>query len=89
MDEKGFRQGIADRAKVLCKRLIKGRSGKVASDTNRELITVVETITGDGIVLPPFVIYKGTAHYMGWYQHLDPVQCGNWKFTYSATGWNN
>jgi len=89
MDEKGFRQGIADGAKALCKHLIKGRSDKVASDTNRELITIVETISSNGIVLPPFVIYKGATSYMGWNQHLDPVQCGNWKFTYSATGWNN
>ena len=79
MDEKGFRQGIADRSKVICKRLSKGRSGKVAENSNRELITVVEAISGDGMVLPPLVIYKGAAHYMGWYQHLKPEDCINWN----------
>ena len=89
MDDKGFGQGIADRAKVICRRLPRGMSGKVAIDGNRELITVVETISGDGYILPPLVIYKGAAHYMGWYQHLNPEDCDNWKFTYSKTGWNN
>ena len=86
MDDKGFRQGIADRAKILCQRLANGRSGKVPSDTNRKLIIVGQAISGDGIVLLPFVIYTGAAHYVGWYQHLDAFQCGNLEFTYSATG---
>ena len=56
MDEKGFRQGVSDRARVICRRLPRGMSGKVAIDGNRELITVIETISGDGIVLPPLII---------------------------------
>ena len=86
MDEKGFRQGIADRARVICRHLPRGMSGKVAIDGNRELITVVETVCGDGFVLPPLVIYKGAAHYMGWYQYLNEKACIQWKFTYSKSG---
>ena len=59
MDEKGFRQGVADRSKVIWKCLSKGRNGKVAANSNRELITVVEAISGDGMVLSLLVIYKG------------------------------
>jgi len=42
-------------------------TGKMATNGTRELITVVETISGDGIALSPLIIYKGVAHYMGWY----------------------
>jgi len=48
-------------------------SRKMATDGIRELITVVETISGDGQMLFPLVIYKGVAHYMGWYQHLGSL----------------
>jgi len=63
----------------------------MATDGIRELITVVETISGDGMALSPLVIYKGAAHYMVWYQHLDSLIaiCKSWKFTYSKSGWNN
>jgi len=91
MDEKGFRQGVSDRAKVICLRQERGMTGKMATDGTRELITVVETISGDGMALSPLIIYKGVAYYMGWYQHLDSLIniCKSRKFTYSKTGWNN
>ena len=73
MDEKGFQQGISDKAKVICVHRQRGMTGKMATDGTRKLITVVETISGDGVSLPPLVIYKGASHYMGWYQHLDPI----------------
>jgi len=55
------------------------------------LITVVETISEDRMALPPLVIYKGVAHYMRWYPHLDLLIniCKSWNFTHSKTGWNN
>jgi len=91
MDEKGFRQGVSDRTKVICQRREHGMTGKMATDRTRELIMIVETISGDGAVLSPLIIYKGVVHYMGWYQHLGPLIdiCKDWKFTYSKTGWNN
>ena len=46
-------------------------TGKLATDGNRELITVIECVSGDGKVIPPVIIYKGASYYMGWYQHLD------------------
>jgi len=88
IDEKGFRQRVSDRAKVICQCRARGMNGKMATDDTRELITVVETISGDGIVLSQLIIYKGVAHYMGWYQHLYSLidVCKDWKFTYSKTG---
>jgi len=57
MDEKGFRQGVSDRAKVICQRWERGITGKIATDRIRELITVVETISGDRGVLSPLIIW--------------------------------
>ena len=53
MDEKGFQQGISDKAKVICVHRQRGMTGKMATDGTRKLITVVETISGDGVSLPP------------------------------------
>ena len=66
VDEKGFRQGISDYAKVIVRWRERGMIPKVATDGKRELITVIECISGDGQVLPPMIIYKGAGHYMGW-----------------------
>ena len=89
VDEKGFQLGISDHAKVICKRRERGMTGKLATDGNRELITVIECVSGDGKVIPPFIIYKGASHYMGWYQHLGPKATEGWKFAYSKKGWTN
>ena len=89
VDEKGFRQGISDRAKVIVRWRERGMTAKVATDGKRELITVIECISGDGQVLPPMIIYKGAGHYMGWYQHLDPEVVGDYKFVYTSSGWTN
>jgi len=62
-------------------------TAKVATDGKRELITVIEYISGDGQVLPPMIIYKGAGHYMGWYQHLDPEVVRDYKFAYTSSGW--
>jgi len=63
-------------------------TSELATDGNQEMITVVEGISGEGIVLPPLIIYKGAGHYMSWYQSLKnpDVECNHWKFTYSRKG---
>lgn len=83
-DEKGFILGYSAKAKVIC------RSGRrnpnVAQDGSRELITVVETVSVGGLVLPPWVIYKGKGHYMGWHQETNDA---NAVFAYSNNGWTD
>jgi len=88
MNEKGLRQGISDRAKVICLYRGRGMTGKLATDGNREMITVVDAISGGGYVLPPLVIYKGSGHYMGWYQFLKSLEIDwdNWRLSYSKKG---
>ena len=94
MDEKGFRQGISDRAKVICQRRPRGTTGKVAQDGNKELVTVIETISGNGTVLPPLIIFKGKQFSMGWFQITSrnpklELACKGWKISYSISGWTN
>lgn len=88
MDEKGFLQGVSDRAKVVCLRQVRGMSAKVATDGNRELITVIECVCGDGTTLPPLIVYRGAHHYMGWYNKLTK-EAKDYKFSYSPKGWSN
>jgi hypothetical protein len=58
VDEAGFRIGIGRRERVVTKR----RKTKVrlssSKDTDRELITMVETVSADGDVLPPLAILQ-------------------------------
>ena len=50
MDEKGFRYGISHQANFICLYRGRGMTGKLATDGNREMITVVEAISGSGSV---------------------------------------
>jgi len=66
-------------------------SGRIATNSTRELIPMVDTISSDGMALSQLIMYKGVAHYMAWSQHLDSLinMRKDWKFIYSKTGWNN
>ena len=87
MDEKGIMMGKSDRCKVICGRRGRGMTGKLAQDGNRELITVIETICGNGTVLPPLIIFKGAKRYMGWFQHLDEdSEAAEYLFAVSPKG---
>lgn len=59
MDEKGFLMGLADRSKVICSRRGKGEGSiQVAEDGNRESLTVIETVSAGGAILPPLIISR-------------------------------
>ena len=58
VDEAGFRIGIGKRERVVTKRRKKKVRLPSSKDTDRELITMVETISTDGDVLPPFAILQ-------------------------------
>lgn len=85
VDEKGFLMGRSTSVKVICQKG-KRRNFKV-QDGNRELITVIETVSAGGILLPPHIVYKGAAQYKGWHAL---VKAGDKAFfSYSETGWSN
>ena len=68
MDEKGFMIGKGERYKVICRR---GRKNpRLTHDGSREWVTVIEAVSTAGVVLPPMLVNKGEAHYMGWYAAL-------------------
>jgi len=56
MDEKGFLIGLSEKSKVIC--TYKGQTFKMMDDGNRELLTVIESVSADGRVLPFLIIYK-------------------------------
>jgi len=63
MDKKGFLMGQEARAKVICRR--GRRNPRVTHDGKTELVSVIETVSGSGIAVSPFVINKGKGHYLG------------------------
>ena len=62
IDKKGFLLGISAKCRMVCK---KGRkNSKYTQDGNRELITILECVSAEGVVLPPLVVTKGVNYYI-------------------------
>ena len=83
LDESGFRVGIGNDQWVVTRDV--RRAGFYASPQTRELITVVETVSGDGSVLPPFCIVKGIMQMEQWFQELPD----NYVISTTASGFIN
>jgi hypothetical protein len=64
-DETGFRIGMGRHQKIVT------RDPKVQayieSSTNRDYVTLVEAVSGDGFTLPPMVIINATTHREHWF----------------------
>ena len=89
MDEKGFLMGLAQSSKVICS-YEGGSKFKVPDDGNRELLTVIECVSGDGRVIPCLIIYKGATHYMGWHRFTGrDEESQKFRFSYARKGWTN
>jgi hypothetical protein len=84
IDEKGFLLGVTSREKVIC--MSKRRSPRVILEGGREWITLLETISASGQTLPPFVVYKGEAQYMGWHNYVERDEA---TFALPPNGWTN
>ena len=59
-DESGFRVGIGRNQWIITRNY--DRTLSLGSNTNRESVTICETISGDGCVLPPMAIASGAIH---------------------------
>ena len=71
--------------KVICKRAKKNT--RKIQDGKREIITVIETVSAAGVLLPPMIVYKGQAHYRGW---TALVKAGEKAFfAISDKGWTS
>src|SRR4051794_9556045 len=83
MDEKGFLLGVSAKCRVVCR---KGRKNpKYTQDGNRELITVLECVSAEGVVLPPLIVTKGMNHYIG--THIRGQGGSEWVYGHSPKGW--
>jgi hypothetical protein len=80
-DETGFHMGIISTAKVVTA----GEKARAVSvqPGNREWVTVIESASSTGWVLPPMVIFKGKLHQQTWYEKLPP----DWSIGVSENGW--
>jgi hypothetical protein len=85
MDEKGFLLGQALNVKVICRK--GSKNSHYSQDGNRAMVTVIESVSADGRVIPPMNIYKGTMHLMGWHAGVTSQQkaTGAW----SEKGWTD
>lgn len=60
MDEKGFLLGQVHKVKVICQR---DRGAPIHQvDSNREFVTVLETISAERRTISPCIIWKGKHH---------------------------
>lgn len=85
MDEKGFMMGVAAKVKVICR--IGRKNPRLTHSGNRTWVTVIESISGSGVPVPPMVINKGTAHYKGWYAQVERRDVAT--FSHSTKGWTD
>lgn len=86
MDEKGLIIGKSPRVKVIC---VRGRkSPPLLTDGNRELITVIKTVSTSGRYLPPMIIYKSKSRQAQWHMHLN-AEDRETVFCVSSKGWTN
>ena len=77
--------GRSSRVKVICKRSKK--TTQKTQDGKREIITVIETVSAAGALLPLMIVYKGQAHYKGW---SALVKAGDKAFfAISDKGWTS
>jgi hypothetical protein len=82
-DETGFRIGIGKDQWIITRD--PSRDSYPGSSTNRELITVCETISADGDALPPMVILSAVMHGAKWFTELPD----GYLVGVSETGYSN
>jgi hypothetical protein len=65
-DETGFRIGQGRHQKIITRD--PKLNSYIESSTNRDFITLIETICGHGWTLPPMIIVSASRHLKSWYQ---------------------
>jgi hypothetical protein len=92
MDEKGFLIGYLKKSRRVYSKSAweGGKVGQVMQDGNREWITIVATICGDGTALPPCLIYQGKTGNIqeAWLEDFDST-IHNAQFNSSPSGWTS
>ena len=57
------------------------------TDGNRELVTILESVSALGVAVPPMIIFKGKALYIGWMKDVEKHQAA--YFAHSDSGYTN
>ena len=85
-DETGFMMGVITSAPVVTRSDRVGRRKKVQPG-NREWVTAIACVSGDGFAVPPFLVVKGQYHLENWYTEggLPP----SWAIKTTANGWSD
>jgi len=84
-DKTGFHIDIGRDQSIITREPTK--KSYLATSTDRLLTSVCETISGDGVALPPIVIIPGIIHKESWYTTTRVP--GNYLIGTSETGYNN
>ncbi len=84
VDETGFRMVIGQNQWIITRD--HSRQSYLASSGNREFMTCIKTISGDGGVLPLMFIFSGTQHMEHWFSADLPDEI---LFAVSETGYTN
>jgi hypothetical protein len=70
---------------VICRKSKK--NPKYTQDGNRELITVLECVSTEGMVLPLLVVTKEANYYIG--THIRDQRGPKWVYGHSPKGWTS
>ena len=88
-DEIGSQIGIGDAPLVIGPSELK--EVLIKDPLNRDWVTIVECVSGDGRALFPLVIFGGKNVQQQWFQEdmLDDEDLKSWKFSASSSGWSS
>jgi len=82
-DESGFLMGMIATAKVITGAESRNQL-KAAQPGNREWVTVIQGVSSQGRVIPPFLILSGQYHLSSWY--TDDELPPDWVIAVSENG---
>lgn len=88
MDEKGYAQGIENKAKYVVRAVDLTLKFKVSSE-NREWATTIEAVNTTGQSIPPFIILKGKRVLASWVETLNKLRLSKWYLAVSEKGWTD
>ena len=84
MDETGLALGVTNNVRVIGSTATKTSFKRSPED--REWVSIIETISASGTLLPPVVIFKGKSIQSTWYR---PEYIPSWLYTVSENGWTS
>jgi hypothetical protein len=85
-DETGFMMGIISTGKVVTS-AERRRKPKSVQPGSREWVTVIEAISAEGQLIPPFIIVTGKHHLRNWYEGSSLP--ADWAIATTPNGWTN